>query len=77
MAWESSVNNGGRPVNRERIDLGAMRPGGAAQPLEPGQQRLMDNAPEMSSRFWGSVSFSYQGGRLVNIQVTESIKADG
>ncbi len=61
---------------RERLDhSGVMRPSGGAVPASD-HRPLLASAPEVSSRFWGTVSFHYQAGRLVNVQVTESIKPE-
>lgn len=41
-----------------------------------GNKHLLGYAPLMPPDFWGRVSFVYQGGKLVNLSVEETIKPD-
>ncbi len=60
------------------FDEGPMRPSGAAgsPPVGPpsGHRHVMPFAPPMAETFWGSVTFSYQAGKLVNAAVSETMK---
>jgi hypothetical protein len=49
---------------------------GDALAVAPGYKHLLDEAPIMPHDFWGRVTFVYQGGKLVNLSVEETIKPD-
>lgn len=51
--------------------------GAAASPSvgpPTGHRHVLAFSPPMAETFWGSVTFSYQAGKLVNAAVSETMK---